>query len=424
MAFDRSKFKGSSIAKIKQQDAETRKLVRTDFNRADYHKIEDGMNRFRIYPGQNDETFCLPKVTVWLPQEVDVKGQDGKPTGKKEVKNMPVFNAKVHGGYEKDLVEEYVKFVTLLVTDEIDDEDERKARLLILKNGKKDNNTKISNDTKWVCYADKIENGNKVFGKLEMGKSIKDQINKQAFDEDEDSAIQLDSVSDPDTGRIVKIKKNQNEKDPNKYYEVSLDLTKLSPLTDAELENLSKYDSLTKMFVNSFKRSDFEKQLNGLKLYDDKHGFGAFDHDAWLDICDEISNMIPEDDDAEKESKPSTTKVQEQPAKNVNKPAAKKPAKEVKKNDMFDEMDRAELKSYISENELEIMVKQALSEDDIRVLIRQEVSKSQDEESPFTEEAEEDEEKEVVAEKATTTTSVSSAMKAKLDAMKAKMGKK
>jgi hypothetical protein len=33
--------------------------------------------------------------------------EDGKPTGKKEIKDRPVFNSRVHGGTEKDIVDEY-----------------------------------------------------------------------------------------------------------------------------------------------------------------------------------------------------------------------------------------------------------------------------------------------------------------------------
>jgi len=402
--FDRSKFKGSSVAKLKEQEEQTEKLAGTsNGGRAGYHEIDNGTNKFRIYPGQGDETFCLPKVTVWLPREVEEKDEKGKT--KKVVKNMPVFNAKVHGGYEKDLVEEYVKFVTALLQDEIDDADELKTRLAILKNGKAPS-TKISNDIKYVCYADKISTKPdksivKKFARLEFGKSIKDQINKQAFSEDSDDPIETDIISDPDNGFVVKIVRDPNAKTANDFYSVSLEVAKgAMPLTDEELEFLETQESLTSLLTNTFKRSDYENQLAGLQIYDEKHGFGAFAHDSWLDIVEEIDAMVPEDDEKkEPETKKVGAKSEKSSPKEEKKSTAKTPPpakKKAKSGDMFDDMDRTELKEYIAEEELEILVKKSMSDDDIRSLIREEHLKDEEEEpaKKIVAEEEDDEEEE------------------------------
>jgi hypothetical protein len=411
--FDRSKYKATNIAVIKEQEEKLNALVGSNGGRADYHKYDDGANKFRAYPGQDGEPFYVPKVTSWL--EVEIENKDGK----KEWKKMPIFNAKVHGGYPKDLVEEYIDFVKKLVTEEYDDETERKKKINILYNGQ--TGTKISPGKSWVMYADKYKAGAKTFGRLEIGVSVKDQLNKLAASEDPDEPISTDPYSDPDGGRIFFVKKNTNEKDPNKIYAVSIDLNKVTPLTDEELENLSKHDSLSKQFIGVFKKSDFNKQLAGLQRYDEQHGFGAFAHDAWLDICQEIEAMIPDDNNDSQDSQPAkkestTVKATAAPAKKAAEPEKKSAAPVKKKGDMFDEMDRKALKAFIMDQELDIQVNNTIGDEDLRIAIREAVTQSQETEPtnvlPFEK-----------AETGVATSSAKAAIDDKIAAMRAKFKK-
>lgn len=303
--FDRSKFKATNLSTLKEQDTQVEEMgLKNDFgknNRPDYLKIPEGTSKWRIFPAQEAERpFLYMKVVSWLPQEVYVNKEgkevrNPKPEDTQFLKlvnkRKPIFNGRVHGSYEKDLVEEYIKFFKNLVFEELD-VNSAKEKMKVLQNFQ----TGIMPKIAWVCYAQKLnKDGTKDFGRLEMSPSLKDYLSKISNTEDPDQPIQTDPFTDPDEGKAVLITFNK-EAEPAKKYSAAIEFRGNYSLTDAELVKLDDFDKLWEVVGDSiYKRGDFDRTLVGLEMFDTENKLGVFQYDTWLDICEEISNMIPED---------------------------------------------------------------------------------------------------------------------------------
>jgi hypothetical protein len=289
MAIDRSKLKATSLNTLKKQDKEVAKVTSKKGDRAGFVDIDDGWNKFRIYPAHPESSsFIFPKVVHWIPQEVEIY-VDGQPIGKKEIKNRPIFNSKVHGGTKKDIITEYIEFVQKLIKNESKDPSEVEKLLAPLKGMK----TSLMPKTNWICYVDKYDkSGKKEFGRLEITDGTKNKLNElAALNEDENTVIGLDPFTDPDDGIAIILNYDPHKKtakgleDFKNYYTLSFEEKKINkfttektptPLTDEDLEFWLAQESLEKLYSNSYKRSDFEKALAGLQIYDQQHGFGVF----------------------------------------------------------------------------------------------------------------------------------------------------
>lgn len=362
--FDRNKWKPAKLESNKEISNKTEEQMKSNYSsdgRPGFHNIDEGVNVFRICPPHdyNDPSF-QPKVTTWLPREVDETDKDGKPTGKKIIANRPVFNSRVHGGTEKDVVEEYINFVYKLVAESIQDKDERAKKMSPI-NGWRDPKTKkwnpgIRYSTAFVFYAFKA---NKL-ARLELWKADKDKMEDLNISEDANEVIETDCFSDPNNGVSLIITK---QKDKDGKWENILNKRELNPkkfrtwdefisserLTDEQLMELDKAPSLKELY-KSYKRSDFELALQGLKMFDETNKFGVFESDEFLDICAEIDAYYPEDELSSLEGKGQEGNS---------------------KRDKFDAMDRKELKSYIMDQELEITVKPGMPDDEVRRMIRE-----------------------------------------------------
>lgn len=368
MTFDRSKYKATAVANLKSQEQQQEAIIGRGGGRPGYIKdaIKEGANKFRIYPahpGQSEfdaekaKSFLYPKTVHWIPQEV-LKDAD-KPEKGSEVKNRPVFNSRVHAGTEKDIIEAYVAYVHQLVYDKTKDANER-AKLLFpvtdWKNG-------IMPKTTWVVYAHKIfSNGTKEFGRLEVPVSVKDRMSALSSVEDSSSTITTDPFTDPTEGKAIVITYTEAAK-PAKKYSVDLEFRGNYALTDDELETFDKNEPLESILTNCYKKSDFDKALRGLQIFDAEKGFGAFSQEAWLDVCTEIAGQYPD----EEEEASGEVEETEEPS-------------DVEK-DQFDEMDRSALKKFIKTNTLPITVMSNYKDEDIRAMIR-ETLKEETEEEP------------------------------------------
>jgi len=309
MGFDRSKFKATKLEVIKEQEKEQEKLKPHFGNDGgpNFHKLdEDGDYKMRVYPFHPDgggESFNECKVVSFLPIRQPKRGKDGKVIeGQFEVKRKPIFNSKTHGGLEKDLVEEYMQYVKKNILPlHADDEAKQKEiwQTVTGRDGVKPQET-------WPCYADMYKDGKVTFGLWEIKKSIKGQMVELAASiTDDDDIVSPDPYSDVEDGICVIVTRDSvaGKEDASKWYKARLD-SKLvdkfnqqlvpTPLTDEQLENLLEVDSLHKRFVNSFTSKDFDFQLKGLQRIDEENNIGAFADDAWLDICEEISQQVPE----------------------------------------------------------------------------------------------------------------------------------
>lgn len=275
----------------------------------------------------------------------------------------------------------------------------------------------------------------------EFKKMVRDAMNKLAFSEDEDEAIEVDPFTDPDEGLpiMVKYMKNPNKKKGENYYEVSFPKKVTSrPLTDEEIEYFMTLKPLTEV-LPKYGMRDFERALEGLQNFDEEHEMEMFEDDAWLEHVEEIKAQYDgesEDEDDDKPAKKKTSKKvskkvveedeeeaedaddsddeeEEKPKKKSSKAAPAKKSKKVEEeeeddeededeteeedeeesddaeDDGLDDMDRTELKKYIKENDLEVSVKKSMSDDDLREAIREAMGGDDSDEEDEDEEEEE-----------------------------------
>lgn len=382
MTIDRTKYKGTPVESLKNQEAEAAKITgKGNFTRAGYHKIEDGINKFRLYPAREGErSFIYLKSVTFLPQQVEFTEKDSNKTTV-EVKMKPIFNSKVHANTPKDLVEEYITFSKKKIVENIQDSKEQEKRISILQGYKDSGGTwhsGITYSNKWVCYADRIS-VNKEFALLEVTSGVKEEMNKIAAIESVDEAIVTDPFTDVDEGICILIDYNSKAKKSTDYYNVTLDEVKEgrfnkrlvpTPLSDEDIEKWLSYDSLEKLFVNSYKYSDFEKALTGLKIFDEKNKIGTFNYDEWFNIVDEIEAYYTKEDIQKEEiAHEVDTELEQREVKKVE-ATAFTPNTFPKQKDELDLLDRQDLKLYIKEHQLPINIKPTYSDEQVRTLIR------------------------------------------------------
>lgn len=408
----RSQLKATSIKKLKKRVDEDNEMVGVSSN--EYLNLEDGKTlKIRIFPAHPGvEDFYIPKKCYWL----TVTGRDGDP------RRTTVLDSKVHGGTKWDLVDEYVKFAKKKWAKDADKLDAL--------TGQKDS---LSPSYTWLCYAAQVTADEELRAKLwEFKKMVRDALNKLAFSEDEDEAIEVDPFTDPDDGLpvLVKYMKNPNKKKGENYYEVSFPKKVAArPLTDEEIEYFMSLKPLNEV-LPKYGMRDFEKALEGLQNFDEENEIGLFEDDDWLEHVEEIKAQYDSDEEEDNDEKPAK-KVAKKVSKKVEpedddddeaeddeeedepkKPAKKaKPAKDddeeedeseddeeeddesEESGDKFDEMSRDELKKYIKDNDLDVTIKKSMSDDDLRKAVRDaENSDEADDDDEEEEEEEEDDE--------------------------------
>lgn len=406
----RSQLKATSIKKLKKRVDEDNEMVGVSSN--EYLNLEDGKTlKIRIFPAHPGvEDFYIPKKCYWL----TVTGRDGDP------RRTTVLDSKVHGGTKWDLVDEYVKYAKKKWSKDADKLDAL--------TGQKDS---LSPSYTWLCYAAQVTADEELRAKLwEFKKMVRDALNKLAFSEDEDEAIEVDPFTDPDDGLpvLVKYMKNPNKKKGENYYEVSFPKKVAArPLTDEEIEYFMSLKPLNEV-LPKYGMRDFEKALEGLQNFDEENEIGLFEDDDWLEHVEEIKAQYDSDEEEGDDEKPAK-KVAKKVSKKVEpeededdeaeddeeddepkKPAKKaKPAKEddeeedepeddeeeddepEESGDKFDAMSRDELKKYIKDNDLDVTIKKSMSDDDLRKAVR-DAENSDDEADDDDEEEEEDDE--------------------------------
>ena len=407
----RSQLKATPIKKLKKRVDEDNETIGAQSN--EYLNLEDGKTlKIRIFPAHPGvEDFYIPKKCYWL----TVAGRDG------DLRRTTVLDSKVHGGTKWDLVEEYVKFAKKKWA-----KDSEKLDALT---GTGQNQNSLNPSYTWLCYAAQVTADEELRAKLwEFKKMVRDAMNKLAFSEDEDEAIEVDPFTDPDEGLpiLVKYMKNPNKKKGENYYEVSFP-KKVSarPLTDEEIEYFMTLKPLTEV-IQKYGMRDFEKALEGLQNFDEEHEMELFDDDDWLEHVEEIKaqydgeleddkpskkktskkvtkkveeeddNEGDDDSDDEEEEEEKPKKVEEEEVEEEEEPEEADDEEEddsdEAEDDGLDDMDRTELKKYIKDNGLEVSVKKSMSDDDLREAIREAMSSEGGDES----EEEDDEEEEEV----------------------------
>lgn len=304
--FDRSRFKPTSLTTLKEKEEEVKEATGVgDYSskRPGFLEVSAGSNKFRLYPGVDGDPFVVAKTICWLEILQETEEKDGKK--KKEKKRVPVFNSKVHGGFKKDIVEEYVNTLKQYAEENIKDDDERKEYLEPLENWK----TGLKYKTTWICYAEHIKGETSKFGRLELKPAVMKALNALASaSDDPEDVIEVDPFTDPDEGRSIFITYDPDAKSNSDYYKVSIDLKRIRVLDDEKLAQLAEADKLTDIYENCFTKEDFQKQLDGIRNFDTENDFGIFELESFLDVVDEIKKQASklsskEDKKAEKTEK-------------------------------------------------------------------------------------------------------------------------
>lgn len=394
MALDRSKFKATVVAKATEQDQEiAAALGKQRGGFTGYIRFEDGPNLLRIYPPHPEENgggevFAEPKVTIFLPMivvERDANGneiiENGKPKTKEGMRS--VFNSKIHGGTDKDLVEEYVRMAIDGLEEAQKHEQDAKELVKIqdkLNRLKGNYALKIQGlnyNSKWSMYVDRIVGKTATFGTLDIGVAVKERLNSLAASADSDNnPLATDPFTDIEDGRAIIVTYNSKATKPQDYYKTELDsvmvdtviggktykMPRSFALTDEQLDAFMKVEPLKKRFVNVFSRRDFELQLEGLEYFDGKYQIGLFQDDQFISILEEIDSYYPEVEGAGgDEGEGNVGAISAEKAVETQEPD----------QDMFDLMDRKELADWHRTNKTGVIVKPTMKEEDLREMARE-----------------------------------------------------
>lgn len=465
MALDRSKFKATSIAAAQKQDEEIKaSLGKNNGGFTGYLKLDDVgpdpknrvPNIIRIYPPHPEEdgggdVFAEPKVTVFLPMMVPERDQqgnemlakDGRPVLKEGVKS--VFNARIHGNLDYDLVEEYIR-IALERLEEAKKATTDKAeiakisgRITQILGDFKSNVKGLKYIQKWALYADKIVGETKTFGTLEIGPAVKDRLNQIAAAADSgDKALSTDPFTDIEEGKAVFIYYNKDAKKSSDYYQTEIDpvlvptqiagrtynLPRTFPLTDDQLEAFMKVEPLAKRFKGVFSRRDLELQVEGLQYFDNKHGIGLFEDQEFLEVYQLIDEQVPEVEEEAAEGGDEEGQSEVLGAETITQ-------YDEPDQDMFDLMDRKELGDWHRTNKSGVLVKPTITDDVLREKAREHLAsletgndeeEEEGNENPFADEDENfDEEGQSEVEQ---TTEQTTKPLSKLEQMKLKAGVK
>lgn len=360
---DRSKYKKASSEEMTQQAEEMAARAENNSDRATFLKVESGINKFRIFPAPlkaKSSLFCFPKVISFLPLLID-KYEDGKKTGEQEVKRRAVFNAKVHGGLSVDVVEAYIEAAREKFSALCKDKKELYKKLTSLTDWK----TGIKPSSSYICYAIKYigDGQNKQYGRLQLTEGVKKQLDSLCLREGKSGApIVVDLFSDPDSGKPFQWNSNPNTEDAKARNKINILFEEDFPFTDEELEMLESWDSLESLYTNSYKKSDFERQVKGLQRFDKDNKLNIFESPAFQSILESAKAEIEEKlaDDKEKSTddaeEPDNKPAAEQ--KPISKKKEEEPAEEKEDEDtipeILEEMDKKTLMSIPGILEIEV----------------------------------------------------------------------
>lgn len=305
--FNRSKFKGTKLSSLnktkKEADKHSKSPLSSGGDFLDFHKVEEGVNKFRIMPPlKENEISYYPKRTAWL--EVGVPDKEDE--SKIELKRKPIFISTIHGNKElrelgKDPIELYIKYIQEMVGD-IDDKEERKEFLKPVTNWQ----FGIMPQTVYACYA--VKDGK--LANFELYDSYMKEMNKiVSAIEDEEGELEFDIFSDPDEGYPLIIKKEANTDEKtkkNKKWIITVsegklgrgesweDFYKKNRVSDAQLQELSKQQSLKERFVDNYSMREFDLAIDGLKRFDSKNEFNIFENEEFLNELEEIQKLVPQ----------------------------------------------------------------------------------------------------------------------------------
>lgn len=373
MAIDRSKYRSSSSEELKNESEKVQEITGSDARGA-FIKIEAGINTLRFFPAPlkaNSSLFRFPKVTSFLPFMVDEVDKDGNKTGKKVRQRKAIFNAQVHGGLERDIVSEYIECAKEYFESTCKSKKEAFEKLKPLTDWK----TGIKAATAWVAYGYKQIGKKKIYGRIQITDGVNKQLDTLSTRADEEGRpIVVDLYSHPDTGKKIQWTSDPQNADAKAKNKISVIFEEDAPLTDEELEMLESMPSLESLYKDSYTRKDFQKQLEGLQLFDKENKLGIFDSNAFQSkiemVREEIEEKLPEEDEDEED---------ENEKKSVKKFSKKKVVEDEEEDEMptiLEDMDKKTLMFLIEKLELEVKAKVTTPPSKIRQMIKEAIISS------------------------------------------------
>lgn len=438
------RFKPTPLSIAKKRAEEVSQITNQYDNENDQERIkkktisDDGSYVIRMWPAHpgEDASATEPKVVYILPGYKNKRDSDGKwvkdSEGNyiKELGLRSVFNAKVHGGADFDLVDTYISLAKRKADKLYPDpkDIEEKKRYLLPINGSFAQGSKykgINPIRTFLFYGELIAGDKSEFYEFEIKPSVYKQLQKIAAVEGSDEVVGTDGCfTDPLDGRpfkvIVDSVASRQANDPSLYYSVSIlnETEKIRDVTGRTINALKQYPiSEEKLdwfaenvepligYRTKFKSSDLKIQIEGLKLFDQEHGFGILEEEEFKEIYNYLDSKFPETEQTDDSQRSSDSVQQNSPKKPSN-------------QDEFDLMDKDELRKYIKDQKLGIVVLPKYSEEDLREMIREVENEVDSQESEETEATTAEDPIEV----GETTTQSTSSIKDRLAALQAKMG--
>lgn len=407
----RDQFKASSMESIKEQEDDQKAKSPNQNKRTDVLEIvKDGSkNRLRIYPKHpGTKTFMKPLVVTFM--KVEAVDKNGDPeldgNGKNKMVYKPIFDAIVHGEWidrpPVDILRLYVEYAKKKA-EFIKDKDTWKKYLEPVfgspfgKDNKPGKFKGIKAQESYMLYG-KL---NGKFGRVQLKTLVKNRINELAAGQDaKEGVIITDPYTGPDDGRVVFITYKKGETDKTKLYEVSVDLSGPTPLTEADLDELAAQKSLDSLYTNVYKLRDFDLALEGLQRFDEEseailkelgfdEGYRVFENEEFKGIVGELieyweSMEKPDTESEESEEEPSTTPEPTQNKATTQAPPFKTDSSTT--GDKFDQMDFDQLKKEATG--LGLKVGKSFTEAILREAIRDELAELETTQSEFAGRAE------------------------------------
>lgn len=373
MAIDRSKYRKASSEEMAQQNEEM-EARKQPTNQTGFLKVEPGINKFRIFPAPlkaESSLFCFPKVTSFLPLLVDEYDDNGNKTGKQVEKRKAIFNAKVHGNLSIDIVEAYIEAAREKFSATIKDKKDLRDKLKPITDWK----TGIKPSSSYIVYAFKyIGSGdgvkNKQYGRLQLTDGVKKQLDSLCLRQgDSGIPMVIDSFSDPDKGKPFQWSSNPNAEDAKARNKVNILFEEELPLTDEELEMLENWDALESVYQNSYTKSDFKKQVEGLQRFDKNNKLNIFDSPSFQSILESAKAEV-EEKLQDKESKVKDEEDEEE-VKNSSNKNSQVEEEEDTIPEVLEDMDKKTLMTLPELLELEVELKTTTPPSKMRKMIKE-----------------------------------------------------
>lgn len=365
--FNREELKSltrTTAAALDSQQQDHEKVRPKGGGSSSFHKIEEGDNIFRLAPfhpngggSTYSEALTVSRLTVNKPK----RGKDNKIIeGEYELGWKYVFNARVHGGFPYDLVEAYMDVAKRIAIPNFITSDEQFNQIYKYIGGDQ-TEFGIKPTDSWVVWAmkslGKDDQGNHIWSewkRLQLKTTMKNLMKERGAE-----INRPDPYTDLDEGIPVVIWKapklaKGEKRQASEWYKVRLDSTTrtekgrvvteyvTSPLSDAQIEEWLKLEPLHSLYVNSFKRSDLDLQIEGLKNLDEELAAKGFpiqvtQYDEFLDIAEKLYTLVPEgeshnNDDEEEQQQEETKSViaPKPPVQSTPRPLVNRPKQEIK----------------------------------------------------------------------------------------------